>query len=739
MKLKNKWLNLGILLVSIAVVTVACYATYHKVVDNVKRQEVYDVRDEAHQNAVRMKQEFASRLDFLSSVAVMMHSEDFANDQSVVQLLKDVPKVYGLKRLGFVDKQGMAYTTDGYSKDLSFREFFKNSIAGRRFVSPRLTDVLSDAEPINVFSVPVFNKKRTQVEGVLFATFATENFRNMMDAANSNSLGYCFVADLKGNIVVDSLRSGKRSLGNLREMLAGSGEEARIKTILSDLLEDKSDWLIVNDGGKKKMVYYLPLQPRVAGGNKLALLNVVPIEVLEKRLEPIIMSQMMLIGVVTAVLLFLLGYVYVTVNRREKELYHEAFYDGLTGGLNYAGFKRQWQERHQHVNGYIVAMDLDKFTNIRQSLGLEKSSNLLLRLHAYLRRELRQDELVARVEHDQFILLLRGNSPQEVQERLENLGRRMLQRASRLGLPSMKTSFGIYAAQEEIDLDKAYLAAMQAKNQVKSNYNAFAGFYSDSSAEAAKEKLELTDSFARAIEKKEFQVWFQPKVTVATEELDGAEALVRWRREDGTIISPGKFIRIFEDNGMIAILDEYVFRRTCEQQKAWLREGRRVVPVSVNVSRASLCLTDVVSRYKKIAEEVGLDKELVQIEVTESAMLSNEDLEERLKEFQAAGFKLLLDDFGSGYSSLVSVYKLPFDVIKLDKSLIDYIEESKGGELVHRTIDYVQSMGRKVIAEGVETKTQLDILVQMHCDAVQGFYYAKPMTSTKFEEKYLLL
>ena len=518
-----------------------------------------------------------------------------------------------MKRIGFVDKQGMAYTTDGYRKDLSFREFFKNSIAGKRFVSPKLTDVLSDQESINVFSVPVFNKTRTEVGGVLFAAFATENFRNMMDVANSNSFGYCYVADLKGNIVVDSVRSGHQNISNLTEVLAGSGEEARVKTIIGDLLEDKSDWLVINDRGKKKMIYYLPLQPREASGNKLVLLHVVPIEALEKRLEPIIMSLLLLIGIVGMVLLLLMCYVYVNINRRQKELYHVAFCDGLTGGMNYAGFKRQWQKHRQHVNGYIVAMDLDKFTNIRQSLGLDKSSSLLLRLHAYLRRELRRDELLARVEHDQFIMLLRANSPQEVQERLETLGRKLLQRAARLGLPSMKTSFGIYAAQEEEDLDKAYLAAMQAKNQVKSNYNAFAGFYNDVNAEAAQEKQELTDSFARAIEKKEFQVWFQPKVTVATEELDGAEALVRWRREDGRIISPGKFISLFEGNGMIAILDEYVFRRTCEQLKTWLLEGRRVVPVSVNVSRASLCLTDIVSRYKKIADELGLDKNLIQI------------------------------------------------------------------------------------------------------------------------------
>ena len=199
------------------------------------------------------------------------------------------------------------------------------------------------------------------------------------------------------------------------------------------------------------------------------------------------------------------------------------------------------------------------------------------------------------------------------------------------------------------------------------------------------------------------------------------------------MISPGRFIPLFERNGMIARLDEYIFRAVCSQQSKWLSEGHKIYPVSINVSRASLYYMDIVERYQAIMEEYRLDATWIQLEVTESAMEGKTDIRALLEQFRCNGIRILMDDFGTGYSSLATLNMRCFDTLKLDKSLIDHIGDKDGETLLYYVINMGRQLGLRITAEGVENQLQLTYLQELKCDDIQGFLFARPMPSAQFE------
>ena len=219
-----------------------------------------------------------------------------------------------------------------------------------------------------------------------------------------------------------------------------------------------------------------------------------------------------------------------------------------------------------------------------------------------------------------------------------------------------------------------------------------------------------------------------------TESIEGAEALVRWKKSDGTMISPGEFIPLFERNGLIVRLDEYVFRKVCQIQRERMERGERVLPVSVNLSRATLHHEGIVERYAQIVYDSQVPFEAVPIELTETAALYSIQIQGLTEKMVDVGFLLHMDDFGSGYSSMTSLNVLPFRVLKLDKALIDFIGNSRGDQVIQHTSALAHGLGMKVLAEGVEVKEQVEFLRTMECDEIQGFYYARPLPLEVFSQ-----
>ena len=305
--------------------------------------------------------------------------------------------------------------------------------------------------------------------------------------------------------------------------------------------------------------------------------------------------------------------------------------------------------------------------------------------------------------------------------------------AERAPISNLSVNYGIY---ENVDktlpltliCDRAFLAMKSIQNDYEHSF----AFYDEEMGRKHIRDRMMENEFDEAIRNEEFVVYLQPKYNVVTEEIAGAEALVRWKKKDGSMVSPGEFIPLYEKDGLIVRLDEYVFNKVCEIQKTLIRSGKKLIPISVNLSRASIHYENMILRYVHIVEENGIPFSAVPIELTETAALYNVQIKELTEKMVNAGFELHMDDLGSGYSSMTSLNQLPFDTLKLDKSLIDYIENPRGKEVIRHTIALAHSLGMQVLAEGVETASQVNILRELSCDEIQGFYYSRPVSWEEF-------
>lgn len=303
-------------------------------------------------------------------------------------------------------------------------------------------------------------------------------------------------------------------------------------------------------------------------------------------------------------------------------------------------------------------------------------------------------------------------------------------------IPNLMIKYGVY---EDVDTslpisvicDRGFMAI----RSIRDNYEHSIAYYTEEMNQKQMQDRALENRFESAISNKEFVAYFQPKYDVKIEKIVGAESLVRWINSDGSMVMPGDFIPLYERDGLIVRLDEYIFRHVCEFQRELMEKGQELLPISVNLSRASIHYIGVVDRYVEIVKETGIPFSCVPIELTETATLNNVKIRDCTERLVNAGFALHMDDFGSGYSSLITLSELPFNTLKIDKSLIDCIGQQKGRMVVQQVIILAHGLGMNVIAEGVETAEQVELLREMECDDIQGFYYSRPLPREEFIKK----
>lgn len=418
----------------------------------------------------------------------------------------------------------------------------------------------------------------------------------------------------------------------------------------------------------------------------------------------------------------------------KKELEQYAYYDPITHGYNYIKFKDKVRVRG--TPGSIISFDTHSFKIINSICGILKGDEVIGEIWKLICDVFDFDEgdFAAHINADHFIIFVPGFDTQAIIRKMKNLTLALTILSSELSVPQIKPYYGVSKWTPEKKIELSYSEAVAAKDNAKNSQSENYAFFNEDDTKRLIEEKAIIDEFENALSKKEFKIWYQPKFEPASEKLVGAEALVRWIKSDGTIISPGEFIPVFEKNGLIRQFDEYIFRNVCKQQKRWQKHNKLIVPISINLSRISLYYKNIVTAYKKISEEIGIDKDIIPIEITETATVVNKELKDIADLFFNAGFTLYMDDFGSGYSSLATLNLLHFDTLKIDKSLIDYIGNFGGDRLLEHTILLAKELGMHVTAEGVETERQVSFLKHVGVDSIQGFFFSKPLNCEKFEE-----
>lgn len=728
------FITIMLLLISLAfIVTVS--VVFNNIKTNLESEIISNLSEEAEENAALIKKEIDAKFGVLQSFANELSST--GDEIAEIRDMQSFVEVYNFRRMGFVDLNGIAKTTDGFEKDLSFREFYQVGLKGESFITESLQDTVGDytEDMINILSVPVYDNKG-EIKGVLFATYLTEKFHEVIFSDSFQGEGYTYIVAGDGDVISSYGDGMQKEYDNIFIYTgdAAQYDDAIQEKVENDMREKLSRVGIgVNEDNDKYFYCYKPLEIESADMNWY-IFSIEPKSVLDERMHPI-MRDIQFLTVILICILVMANIIFLYYNvRRRQELFRLAYKDSITGGDNFSNFKEK-AKKYENTEGYVIALDISEFKLVNNVCGNARGDEVLKAIWDVILANCNDNEQAARVNADRFVIFWIESSKKTVTYRIEKLINEIEGISEQLSVPRLYPVIGIRAVEKLDDADKRYGEALRAKALVKNRRDRHYAFYDEIDYDTIVENKNLENGFEKALADKKFEVWYQPKFNSHTGKIVGSEALIRWRADDGSLISPGRFIPLFEKNGNIIRLDEYVFREVCRQQKEWQKEGIQILPVSVNISRFSLYYSNVVEKYERIINYYDVDHKYVQIEITESAIIENTVIVELIQKFHDAGFDILLDDFGSGYSSLASLNQMPFDTIKLDKSLVDYVGNENGEKLLKFIVQLVQSLGMKITAEGVEYKEQLDFLENLNCDDIQGFYFSKPLMLADFSAK----
>lgn len=725
---KRALVTIAAFVLIIAVTAICSYLNYVEI----EKQMKQNLTDVAQQSASVLNAKVDAQYRFLSALSKDL--KDVTED-TIQEKLDHFGKFIddiNVKRFAFCFPDGKTYSTDGSMTDLEYREFFKEGMQGNCYITEVLDDAIQEESSlVNVMTIPVYNGE--EIVGVFGVAYDSENFNETFQIESFQGRGTSCVINGNGSIMA-VIPGNRLQLGHdmIEDVLADTTKNKQAAESIRMQLssgEDASGVLWLNE---KSYYYSVPIH-LMDDTVTWYVMSIVPSDVLGERVF-VIQRNQLIAGFLICVLVLSGAMIMISVIREgHKKMIRAAYEDKLTHGANYIKFCEDiatWEQ----PGGWLVLVDILNFNNISVVAGEAAGNRMIVKTWDVICSHLKEKELACHMRDDIFLLYLYEEKEKELLYRLKEMSKKITGAAEGFHVYGIEGRYGIYWKPHAESMETAYSKVKIACEYAAEARDVHYAFYDEENREKMQHEKHLETRFPSALEKEEFEVWYQPKYGALDCCMVGSEALVRWRTEEGAMVSPGEFIPLFEKNGMIVKLDEYMFRMVCRQQRKWMDEGIKVSPVSVNISRASLYRLGVEDRYAKIMLEYQINPELIQIEVTETVMEEKTDIGDILNKFRQMGVKILMDDFGTGYSSFATLSSQCFDTLKIDKTLVDHIGEKDGETMLFHLIRMGQQMGLHITAEGVEEKSQLEFLQGMKCDDIQGFYFSRPVCTEEFEK-----
>ena len=422
-------------------------------------------------------------------------------------------------------------------------------------------------------------------------------------------------------------------------------------------------------------------------------------------------------------------------------------HDTLTGLISFGRFHEEVERiilANKTSDYMMIYTDFENFKYFNYKYGYTLGDQVLKDFCSFIigKTEEKHNLYFTRVVSDQFLMFRTASHEKDeyqgIIEEIEKVNEEfMLRQKEKFPQSNVVLRTGVYYVTPECrSTSYAIDAANYVRQKVKGGEKGSVRFYDDEMQKQRELENEIVNDMKEAMEQKQFKVYFQPKYSIKSHEITGAEALVRWERDNGTVLSPNAFIPVYENNGKIIELDFYVFETVVEFIAENLKAGREQVPISINASSLHASDPQTINTYINILKKYSVDPTMVEIELTETAVVSEyESVRKLFDSFQLHGIKTAMDDFGSGYSVLNTIVDIPVDVIKIDRGFItSCLETDRGIYFLKHLIDMIRNLGYQIICEGVETDEQIEILRQIGCDEIQGYWYSKPLKMEDYKE-----
>lgn len=420
-----------------------------------------------------------------------------------------------------------------------------------------------------------------------------------------------------------------------------------------------------------------------------------------------------------------------------KTLIRLAYEDPITGAKNTAHFDESFQQILETKQPFsTVALNVHNFKGINDLFGRMRGDRVLCYMENVLNHNLKEGEFFCRDTADLFYLLLLDTDEESIKKRLAVIIEQI--RASSLEYGEFSYDLSLYAG---VAIGEEREKALLAMQSIEHTHHTDIAFYNHDMHNAVRKKNSIESQMYPALQNKEFKLFLQPKFGMKNEGLVGAEALVRWQNPDGSYRYPNEFIPLFEENGFCLKLDLYMVERACEQIKAWKDAGLTPVPISVNQSKMLFSDLNYPDNLMQILNRYQVSPSLITLEILEGVATDNlELLNHQIEALHALGFRISMDDFGNGYSSLNMLYQLNIDELKLDRGFLRQVskeDEERRYIILEQIVSFARKLGIATVAEGIETQEDEALIQALKCNFGQGYFYDKPMSAKEFSQRYM--
>lgn len=737
------------------IVAASCITVINAFDRSITDEHINENKASMQQVTAKVQKDIESKYGFICRTADTL--SDSGKDFSYISKprnLKNYAKNGDFVSVIAITPDGIAYDSAGNKVDVSDREYFIKAATGKSNISERLQNKF-DSEEKNVvaYAAPIYSEEK--LIAVLCGLVSADLNVTEYSEYSSDAVSGMYILDSDGTMVMSSVTEEGRAFyatvqGGKYADGTDSGYQPLGITSASDNDGDSSDesgyyyagnvtdadgffgWLF-QPTNTSSIYFKKPLSQ-----NDWTLFYVRSVNLTDSTVQFIIISRVMLFAVVIIFLAAMIVLLWMQ-SKSNKAITDLAYKDEITDRANWQKFtvvgnglinKQGWWAS----NYAALHIDINRFTLYNDYYGHEVGDSLLRYLAETMDLMSSAKEICARRGSDKFVALWSYTDRKYLENRINELFE-LVKDAPHGGNVSL--SVGIYPLGEgDKDIVHATDMAKMAGETVSGSKTDAAAFFDENLRKALTEEQELEELMHTALEKDEFKLFLQPKHGVQSGSLEGAEALVRWISPVKGFISPGKFIPLFEKNGFVAQVDDYILEQLCIFQKKRLDSGKKIVPISVNVSRVQLSNPDLAEQICAIVDKHGVPHKYIDLELTESACFDDlEVLVNTITNLRKMGFPVSMDDFGSGYSSLNLLKELPFDTLKIDGEFFRNVSDlNRANIVVKNIIGLAKSLNMKVVAEGIETQDQVEFLRTTECDLIQGYYYSKPISAADFEK-----
>ena len=725
-KYKKKLMKSILLFMCIVLgIMIVIFEVYDRQLTEVMDEEAkVTLKNVSSQNIIALKKEIHAKQRFMRSIARRIRLQEEIDIDNLIKELKLYADSYEFYNMGIIDKNGICYTTLDEKLDLSQYDYYKKGLQGTEGISE---SYLSEdgTTYLNIFTVPIVKKEK--VEFILAASYQSKHFSELLNITSFDGKGQTMVIDNEGRLITMPF-DGKIS-NQLKNQVTVKKEKLYLQKEIKKQLEYKQKGFIqYKYKGTDSIAYYEPTE--ISGWY---LVSYVPKDAIYKNaniVNKIILTEKISAYSMVSIVLVLFIFAY---QKYQNKISSIIFFDDLTKEKNYEYLKIYFDHLSisERKTKYLFVLDIDNFKVINAMYGTKIGDQILQYIPEIFKEIFIRDDIF-KCQSDTFAIVT--SKPQEkIPFYIQQFNERIKQDVKNKKTVSFHVSFGICSLGEFDDLHSVYTNALIAKNEIKGNINQNYKFFSEENKNLVIENQKIEGLFNEALRSQEFEVWYQPKCNMRTREVLGAEALIRWRKKDGTLISPSKFIPVFENNGQIIHLDKEVIRQVCKNMDEMRRLGMTIKPISVNLSRVHLENEGIVTYISEMMEKYHIEPKMISFEITESvAIEKNKQLNELVHELHKIGCKVDIDDYGTGSSTLNSLSFSEFDTLKLDKSFIDCIGNQKMNIIIQSTISLAKHLNMEIVVEGVENETQINFLLENQCDVAQGYYFYKPLDKNSY-------